>query len=136
VDLTGIFSQPDRNRQIRVADLEASAASIEQTKRLLLKTGVWKDSKTFPDWIPVIAPDVAAWLQKRRVKLIGLDLPSVDSIEAKILVNHHALGAVQIVIVESLDLCEIAAGIYHFAALPLKIAGGDAAPVRAVLWRD
>jgi arylformamidase len=140
VDLRRVFSdagnQPDRARQIRVADLEASSASIEQTQRLLIKTGVWKDSKTFPDWIPVIAPDVAGWLRERRVKLLGLDLPSVDSIEAKILVNHHALAAAQIVIVESLDLSEVAAGVYHFAALPLKIAGGDAAPVRAVLWRD
>jgi arylformamidase len=140
VDLTRIFAdagnQPDRARQIRVADLEASSASIAQTQRLLLKTGVWKDSKVFPDWIPVIAPDVAAWLQERRVKLLGLDLPSVDSIEAKTLVNHHALAAAQIVIVESLDLSEVAAGVYHFSALPLKIAGGDAAPVRAVLWRD
>jgi arylformamidase len=140
VDLTGIFaeaeSQPDRARQIGVADLEASSASIEQTQRLLLKTGVWKNSKIFPDWIPVITPDVATWLRERRVKLLGLDLPSVDSIEAKILVNHHALAAAQIVIVESLDLSEVAAGVYHFSALPLKIAGGDAAPVRAVLWRD
>ena len=140
VDLTRIFSnagnQPDRARQIRAADFEASSASIAQTQRLLLKTGVWKDSRVFPDWIPVIAPDVAAWLQERRVKLLGLDLPSVDSIEAKTLVNHHALAAAQIVIVESLDLSEVAAGVYHFSALPLKIAGGDAAPVRAVLWRD
>ena len=140
VDLTKIFSgagnQPDRTRQIRVADLEASSAAIAQTQRLLLKTGIWKDSKTFPGWIPVIAQDVAAWLRERRVKLLGLDLPSVDSIEAKILVNHHALAAAQIVIVESLDLSEVAAGVYHFSALPLKIAGGDAAPVRAVLWRD
>jgi arylformamidase len=140
VDLTGIFaeaeSQPDRARQIGVADHEASSASIEQTQRLLLKTGVWKNSKIFPDWIPVITPDVATWLRERRVKLLGLDLPSVDSIEAKILVNHHALAAAQIVIVESLDLSEVAAGVYHFSALPLKIAGGDAAPVRAVLWRD
>lgn len=136
VDLTGIFSQPDRNRQIRVVDLEASSAALEQTQRLLLKTGVWKDSKVFPGWIPVIAPDVAIWLRERGVKLIGLDLPSVDSIEAKVLVNHHALAAAQVVIVESLDLSEVAAGVYHFAALPLKIAGGDAAPVRAVLWRD
>ena len=140
VDLTQIFSdagkQTDRGRQIRVADLEGASAAIEQTHRVLLKTGVWKDSKTFPDWIPVIAPDVAAWLQERRVKLLGFDLPSVDSIEAKILLNHHALAAAQIVIVESLDLSEVAAGIYHFSALPLKIAGGDAAPVRAVLWRD
>ena len=140
VDLTKIFSDAgspaDRARQIRVADLEGASAAIEQTHRVLLKTGVWKDSKTFPDWIPVIAPDVAAWLQERRVKLLGFDLPSVDSIEAKILVNHHALAAAQIVIVESLDLSEIAAGVYHFSALPLKIAGGDAAPVRAILWRD
>jgi arylformamidase len=41
-----------------------------------------------------------------------------------------------IAIVESLDLRSVEAGIYNFAALPLKIAGGDAAPVRAVLWRD
>jgi arylformamidase len=140
VDLARIFSdagnQPDRFRQIRVADLEASAAAIAQTQRLLLKTGVWKGSKVFPDWIPVIAPEVAGWLREHRVKLIGLDLPSVDSIEAKILVNHHALAAAQIVIVESLDLSEVAAGVYHFSALPLKITGGDAAPVRAVLWRD
>ena len=140
IDLTKIFSdagnQAERARQIRVADLDGVSAAIEQTHRVLLKTGVWKDSKTFPDWIPVIAPDVAAWLQERRVKLLGFDLPSVDSIEAKILLNHHALAAAQIVIVESLDLSEVAAGIYHFSALPLKIAGGDAAPVRAVLWRD
>ena len=140
VDLTQIFSdagnQAERARQIRVADLEGASVAIEQTHRVLLKTGVWKDSKTFPDWIPVIAPDVAAWLQERRVKLLGLDLPSVDSIEAKILLNHHALAAAQIVIEESLDLSEVAAGVYHFSALPLKIAGGDAAPVRAILWRD
>src|ERR1700730_10780796 len=140
VNLTKIFSdagsQPQCDRQIRVADLEEASAAIAQTQRLLLKTGVWKDSKTFPDWIPVIARDVPDWLRERRVKLVGLDLPSVDSIEAKILVNHHALAGAQIVIVESLDLSVVAAGVYHFSALPLKIAGGDAAPVRAVLWRD
>ena len=54
VDLTKIFSdagnQADRARQIRVADLEGASAAIEQTHRVLLKTGVWKDSKTFPDY--------------------------------------------------------------------------------------
>ena len=45
------------------------------------------------------------------------------------------LGA-RVAIVESLDLSEIKAGIYHLSALPLKIAGGDAGPVRAILWRN
>jgi arylformamidase len=140
VDLTKLYvgtgDGRDRTRQIGVADLEAFSASIEQAPRVLLKTGVWKDSTVFPDWIPVMAPDVPEWLGNRKVKLIGLDLPSVDPIEAKKLTNHHALAAARIAIVESLDLSEVEAGIYHFAALPLKIVGGDAGPVRAILWRD
>ena len=131
IDLTAKF-KTDRTRQITIADLESSA----EAPRLLLKTGVWRDSKIFPTWIPVIAPDVAECLGKRKVKLLGLDLPSVDSIDAKILVNHHALAAAGVAIVESLDLSEVEAGTYHFSALPLRISGGDAAPVRAILWRD
>jgi arylformamidase len=131
VDLTGKF-ETDRTRQITISDLESSA----DAPRLLLKTGVWQDSNIFPEWIPVIAPGVAEWLGKRKVKLLGLDLPSVDSIDAKILVNHHALAAAGVAIVESLDLSEVEAGAYHFSALPLRITGGDAAPVRAILWRD
>lgn len=140
VDLTKLFpkrgSELDRERQISVADLKGSAALLEQAPRLLLKTEVWKDSRVFPDWIPVIAADVPAWLREKKVKLLGLDLPSVDPIEAKKLVNHHALTAAGIAILESLNLSEIAAGVYHFSALPIKIIGGDAAPVRAILWRD
>jgi arylformamidase len=140
VDLTGLFARAgnelDRTRQIGIADLESFSASLEQAPRLLLKTGVWKDSKVFPEWIPVLARDVPEWLRERNVKSLGLDLPSVDPIEAKKLTNHYALAAARIAIIESLDLSEVEAGIYRFAALPLKIAGGDAGPVRAILWRD
>jgi arylformamidase len=135
VDLSKKF-EIDRTRQITIADIEPCAETLGSRPRLLLKTGVWKDSRVFPDWIPVIAPDVAGWLGKQNVKLLGLDLPSVDTIDAKILVNHHALAAAGIAIVESLDLSDVEAGPYHFSALPLRINGGDAAPVRAILWRD
>jgi arylformamidase len=135
VDLTRLF-ETDRARQITIADLASCAPALEHAPRLLLKTGVWNDSKVFPQCIPVIAPDVPEWLRAKQVKLIGLDLPSVDPIEAKQLSNHHALAAAGIAIVESLVLSEVEAGTYHFSALPLRIAGGDAGPVRAVLWRD
>ena len=140
IDLTKIFGRAEdrleRSRQITVADLESCSAELDRAPRLLLKTGIWRDSTVFPDWIPVIAPDVPGWLQKHGVKMIGLDLPSVDAIEAKKLVNHHALAAAGVAIVESLDLNEVEAGVYRFVALPLKIMGGDAGPVRAILWRD
>jgi arylformamidase len=135
VDLSRKF-ETDRTQQITIADIESSAEALAAAPRLLLRTGVWKDSKVFPEWIPVIAADVAGWLAKQKVRLLGLDLPSVDTIEAKTLVNHHALAAAGIAIVESLDLSEVEPGTYRFSALPLPISGGDAAPVRAILWRD
>jgi arylformamidase len=134
VDLTGKFSEKDR--EIKIVDLESAAESLKEAPRLLIKTGIWRDSTVFPNWIPVLAQDVPAWLQARGTKLLGVDLPSVDAIDAKAMRNHHALYAGRIAIVESLDLSEIAAGVYNFAALPLKIIGGDGAPVRAILWRE
>jgi arylformamidase len=50
--------------------------------------------------------------------------------------NHHALASAGIAIVESLDLSNVGSGIYQLAALPLKIAGGDGGPMRAILWRE
>lgn len=122
--------------EIEIRDLEAIETKLSKAPRVLLKTNVWNNSEVFPGWIPVIAPDVAAWLGARGVRLLGLDLPSVDAIEAKHLRNHHALAAAGISILESLDLREIEAGEYQLAALPLRISGADGAPVRAVLWRS
>ena len=136
VDLAQSFVRSKQKHLITTEDLKPHAEDIAATSRLLVKTGRWSDSRVFPDQIPVIAADVPAWLQKNGVKLLGVDLPSMDEIDSKSLQNHHALARAGIAIVESLDLSEVASGIYGFAALPLKIAGGDGAPMRAVLWRD
>ncbi|CAN5685316.1 arylformamidase [soil metagenome] len=118
--------------QIEIAQLE----NVEIQPRLLLKTGGWREPHVFPQRIPVLAPGVAEWMKSKGVTLLGLDVPSVDEIDAKELVNHNALGAADINIVESLELSAVAAGRYHFVALPLKIAGCDGSPLRAMLWRD
>jgi arylformamidase len=136
VDLTEAFSQSKEKQLITVEDLQPHSEEIAESSRLLVKTGRWGDFTVFPNQIPVIAADVPSWLQKNGVKLLGLDLPSVDEIDSKSLQNHHALVGAGIAIVESLDLSGVAPGIYNFAALPLKIAGADGAPMRAVLWRD
>ena len=139
VDLSERYAagaQGGRFPQVQIADLEHAADDLRATGRLLLKSGVWRDPKVFPDPIPTLAPGVPAWLQSLGVKLLGLDVPSVDEIDAKQLVNHHAIGAAGINIVESLDLTTVSAGRYNFVALPLKITGGDGSPLRAILWRD
>jgi arylformamidase len=117
--------------KITIADL--AGCDFAGTPRLLLKTGGWPDPAQFPKAIPVLAPEVPAWLGARGVRLLGVDLPSVDQIEDKALPNHKALAAAGIHILESLTLAAVPAGRYELIALPLKITGADAAPVRALL---
>jgi arylformamidase len=135
VDLTRDFSGGEKDL-IQIDMLQPYSTPIGEASRLLVKTGVWSDSTIFPKKIPVIGPDVAEWLKGRGVKLLGVDLPSVDAIDAKVLRNHHVLARGGIAIIESLDLSGVEPGVYNFAALPLKIAGGDGAPVRAIVWRE
>jgi len=136
VNLAEAFLQSKEKHLITIEDVQPHAEEIAETSRLLVRTGRWSDSTVFPNQIPVIAAGVPSWLQKNGVKLLGLDLPSVDEIDSKSLQNHHALARAGVAIVESLDLSGVGPGIYNFVALPLKIAGGDGAPMRAVLWRD
>jgi arylformamidase len=136
VDLAQSFLQSKEKHLITLEDLQPHVEEIAATSHLLVKTGRWSDSTVFPNQIPIIAADVPAWLQKNGVRLMGIDLPSMDEIDSKSLQNHHALAGAGIAIVESLDLSDVAPGIYYFAALPLKIAGADGAPMRAVLWRE
>jgi len=103
------------------------------TPRVLLRTNASDDKSIFPKRIPILAADVPAWLGKQGVRLIGLDLPSVDQVDSKTLPIHHALGAANITILENLDLRNVAPGIYGLIALPLRLAGADGSPVRAVL---
>jgi arylformamidase len=134
IDLAEKFSRTQPF--VAIADLEHARAQIAESRRILLKTNCFPDSRQFPEWIPVLKANAIGWLRELGVVLLGVDLPSVDPIEAKVLANHNALAAGKIAIVESLDLSEIEAGVYQFAAFPLKVVGGDAAPVRALLWRD
>ena len=69
----------------------------------------------------------------RRLKLFGTDFHSVDPLDSKTLDAHQALWTMGAVILEELDLSEVPEGHYELIALPLKLVGLDAAPVRAVL---
>ncbi|HMO37588.1 MAG TPA: cyclase family protein [Gemmatales bacterium] len=102
-------------------------------ERVLFYTGGWPDSSTFPETIPVMSLEVVEALAARSVRLIGVDLPSVDPLDSKELPVHHALGQVGITIVEGLWLEGIRPGRYKLLAAPLKLMGTDGSPMRALL---
>ena len=125
-----VFAAAGRDQITRevFAGLDARA-----TPRVLVRTNACDDKTEFPARIPTLAPDVPAWLGAQGVRLIGLDVPSVDQVDDPSMRIHHLLDAANILILENLDLRGAAPGVYELIALPLKIAGADGSPIRAVL---
>jgi arylformamidase len=67
------------------------------------------------------------------VRLVGIDTPSVDAAASEAHETHRILAAADIVILENLVLDHVQPGLYELLALPLKLTGMDASPVRAIL---
>ncbi|PYP81442.1 MAG: hypothetical protein DMD35_01650 [Gemmatimonadetes bacterium] len=115
--------------------LAADDPRLAGVERLLLRTGrTIADGRFPPDW-PVLAPDTAATLAARGLKLVGVDAPSVDARENRTLDVHRALFGGGAWVLENLDLRAVPAGRYELIAPPQRLVGLDAAPVRAVLRR-
>lgn len=107
----------------------------DETPRVLIKTRVPNDRMRFQSEIPFITPEAAALLHSKGVKLIGVDVPSVDDRTSKSLQGHHALHQFDIYILENLMLDHIETGHYEMIALPLPLIEADGSPVRAVIRR-
>ena len=75
----------------------------------------------------------AAWLVDRKVALIGIDYLSVELYQDAQPLTHRTLLAAGVIIVEGLDLRAVHPGVYELICLPLKLAGCEGAPARAIL---
>ena len=115
---------------IRVEHIEHAAAGLPP--RVLVRTCERADT-VWQDEVTAYAPETVAWLAARGVRLIGLDTPSVDPASSKSLDSHQQLLRADLRVLENLVLDEVPAGDYELLALPLKLAGACASPVRAVL---
>jgi arylformamidase len=128
----------------RVVGLPAGHGSIspaflqslcwDGVERILVRTRAGEiEERRFVRDFPFLTADAAAFLAGRSLRLVGTDAPSVDEYASKTLRSHKLLLAGGIVIVEGLRLGHVPPGDYELICLPLKIAGLDGSPVRAVL---
>ncbi len=116
---------------LTVAEIEPQ---FQPTERLLIRSNVSEQSdNVFPRPFPYLTVELIEWLAARDVVLIGLDSPSVDDYESKMLPCHHALQAHGMVNLELLQLRDVPAGHYDLTALPLKMDAVCGSPVRAIL---
>jgi arylformamidase len=116
------------------ADLEAH--DLTGDERILLKTrnsGYLTQDPSFHRDFTYLAPDGAEYLVELGVKLVGIDYLSIEQFHSGHHRTHLTLLSAHVVIVEGLNLIDVPAGRYDFYCLPIRLAGCDAAPARAVL---
>lgn len=102
-------------------------------ERLLLRTGRTIADGVFPASWPVLSRETVLAFIANGVTLVGVDCPSVDERASKTLEVHRTLFEGGAYVLENLDLRSVPEGRYRLIALPQRLYGLDAAPVRAVL---
>lgn len=135
--LCGEAQVVDLSRGPRTIDAHALAqGGVGGTERLLIRTSnseLW--GEPFTTDYAHLDVSAARWLREHGVRLVGIDYLSVEAAHASgHPVHHELLGAdPPVIIVEGLDLGRVRAGRYELCVLPLRLAGADGAPARAML---
>jgi arylformamidase len=124
--------RPDPAR-VTDRDLERAWPKGASAPRALINTG-WSERVTglpyFKDF-PGIEAAAARWLIRRRIRLVGLDLPSVHPTEYKAV--HELFFRARVAVTEGLvNLSRLPRGEVFFVGLPLALTGLDGSPIRAL----
>lgn len=126
----------DDVRSVGRGDLEAKGIKPAGAERVLLKTrnsGYLTQDPTFHKDYTYLAPDGAAFIVECGVKLVGIDYLSIEQFHSGHHLTHLTLLRAGVVIVEGLNLEGVPPAQYQLCCLPIKLAGADGAPARAVL---
>lgn len=101
--------------------------------RLLFATSTFDYTAPFSTDFAAFDPDFFEYMVQNKVITVGIDGPSVDLYNAQSLPCHQLAYKYDIALLENLNLDKVPEGLYELIALPLRIKGFDASPVRAIL---
>ena len=123
---------------IEESHLGEVAGQLRPGDSLLLRTD-WSiqadNAAIYRDGLPRISEGLAGWCVQHRVKVLGVEPPSVADVNNldELTRIHQLLLTGGVTIVEGLaNLNQLRTDCVFFAALPLKILGGDGCPCRAL----
>src|SRR5687767_8211807 len=130
-----VIDIPDNVQAIDAAELNRH--QWRGAQRVLFRTRSslrgWMQSPTFRRDFAYVAPDAAQLLADAGVQLVGIDYISAEQFGAPAPRAHRILLGKGIPIVEGLALAGVRAGEYDLIVLPMKVAGHEGAPARAVM---
>jgi len=137
VDLT--FIQPQE--EIRVKHLEETLINFQSGESILLHTGWSKKLGTdaYRNALPRISKELALWMGKKGVNILGVEPPSVADVNhlEEVTEIHNILMQNDIIIAERLcNLDALSQSKVTLIALPLKVEKGDGAPARIIALEE
>ena len=128
-----LVAEVNADRLIERAHL--AALPLAGHTRVLLKTrnsALWERPSFAREYVS-LSEDGARLLIDAGVKLVGVDYLSIEGFGVTGHPVHRTLLGAGIVILEGLDFRRVPPGVYELYCLPLRIAGGDGSPCRAIL---
>lgn len=118
---------------------ELAAIKPEPGERILFKTLnstlAWASPSFFENFV-YISADAAQYLVDCGVCCVGVDYLSIGGFFHDTVETHVILLGAGVGVIEGLNLSDVEPGEYELICLPLRIAGADGAPARAVLRRS
>jgi arylformamidase len=128
-----VVAVDDSSMSVGEADLRNF--DLGRHTRVLIKTrnSSFLHERDFHRDYSFLAPDGAEYLVSKGVELVGIDYLSIEQFHSGHHRTHRALLEKDVVIVEGLSLGNVSPGEYELICLPLRLAGLDGAPARAVL---
>lgn len=132
-----VIDIPDSVQAIDAAELNRHEWRGAQRVIFRTRSSVrgWMASPQFHRDFAYIAPDAAQLLADAGVQMVGVDYISAEQFGSPEPLTHRILLGKDIPIVEGLALEGVTAGDYELIVLPMKVAGHEGAPARAVLRR-
>jgi kynurenine formamidase len=121
--------------------LGAIPKGFKPGESLLICTGwsAYYGQEEYRDELPRISAELAQWCVENKVRMLGVEPPSVADVNniEELTTIHQTLFKGGVIVVEGLaNLTSVSKPKVTFIALPLKIAGGDGAPARAIAIED
>ena len=123
--------------------IEKQVNAVNETDFVLFLTGydkLWGSPDYFQNF-PILSHEAIAWVNRRKLKGIGIDAPSFDPVTSEELeqtadgLHHHRaiLKTNHTLLLENLcRLDEISSGAFTLYALPLNTVNADGAPARII----
>ncbi len=116
---------------------ELEAVDVQRGEAILFKTRNSTDGLVikgvFQENFVYLSEEGAEWCLQKEVGLVGIDYITIEQHGSKGSPVHRRILGKGIPILEGVNLRDVREGRYTLYAFPLKIRGGEGAPVRAVL---